>query len=292
MADPARGAPRRDPLGGRCARRRRARRSSRPSSARRSPSWATTRPTRRCCSPRPAASRRARSPSGCATSSERALGERAERVEVAGPGFLNVFLADRWHRDASRRCSMPGEDFGRATQPATRAGPGRVRVRQPDRPADGRRAAGAPPTATRWRGCSSSPGTGSSASTTSTTPAARCDRSPSRSRPHARRRAARGRLSRRVRRRARRRAGRRRGAIRPTSTSWRGAAPRSMRDRIEATLDRFGVRFDTWFSERSLHEAGGSSGDRPSCASAATSTRARARSGCAPPSSATTRTGS
>ena len=29
-----------------------------------------------------------------------------------------------------------------------------------------------------------------------------------------------------------------------------------MRDRIEATLDRFGVRFDTWFSERSLHEAG------------------------------------
>ena len=29
-----------------------------------------------------------------------------------------------------------------------------------------------------------------------------------------------------------------------------------MRDRIEATLDRFGVRFDTWFSERSLHEGG------------------------------------
>ena len=29
-----------------------------------------------------------------------------------------------------------------------------------------------------------------------------------------------------------------------------------MRERIEATLDRFGVRFDTWFSERSLHDGG------------------------------------
>src|SRR2546430_1020803 len=28
----------------------------------------------------------------------------------------------------------------------------------------------------------------------------------------------------------------------------------AMRERIEATLERFGVRFDTWFSERSLHE--------------------------------------
>ena len=25
------------------------------------------------------------------------LGERVERVEVAGPGFLNVFLADAWY---------------------------------------------------------------------------------------------------------------------------------------------------------------------------------------------------
>ena len=29
-----------------------------------------------------------------------------------------------------------------------------------------------------------------------------------------------------------------------------------MRERIEATLERFGVHFDTWFSERSLHESG------------------------------------
>ena len=30
----------------------------------------------------------------------------------------------------------------------------------------------------------------------------------------------------------------------------------AMRGRIEATLDRFGVRFDSWFSERSLHAGG------------------------------------
>ena len=30
----------------------------------------------------------------------------------------------------------------------------------------------------------------------------------------------------------------------------------AMRERIEATLDRFGVRFDSWFSERSLHAGG------------------------------------
>jgi arginyl-tRNA synthetase len=29
------------------------------------------------------------------------LGARAERIEVAGPGFLNVFLSDRWHREAT-----------------------------------------------------------------------------------------------------------------------------------------------------------------------------------------------
>ena len=29
-----------------------------------------------------------------------------------------------------------------------------------------------------------------------------------------------------------------------------------MRKRIEATLERFGVRFDTWTSERELHERG------------------------------------
>jgi arginyl-tRNA synthetase len=34
------------------------------------------------------------------------------------------------------------------------------------------------------------------------------------------------------------------------------AGTERMRERIAATLDRFGVRFETWFSERTLHESG------------------------------------
>jgi arginyl-tRNA synthetase len=33
---------------------------------------------------------------------EKDLGDAVERIEVAGPGFLNFFLADRWYRDAVR----------------------------------------------------------------------------------------------------------------------------------------------------------------------------------------------
>jgi arginyl-tRNA synthetase len=40
------------------------------------------------------------------------LGETAERVEVAGPGFLNVFLADRWYRDAVAQLLAAGEGLG------------------------------------------------------------------------------------------------------------------------------------------------------------------------------------
>ena len=36
------------------------------------------------------------------------LGDSAERIEVAGPGFLNVFLSDRWHRSAAAAlCAEP-----------------------------------------------------------------------------------------------------------------------------------------------------------------------------------------
>jgi arginyl-tRNA synthetase len=37
------------------------------------------------------------------------LGEAAERIEVAGPGFLNVFLSDRWHREATAALLGGGE---------------------------------------------------------------------------------------------------------------------------------------------------------------------------------------
>ena len=64
-----------------------------------------------------------------------------------------------------------------------------------------------------------------------------------------------------------------------------------MVEQVRQTLERFRVRFDRFFSERSLHE-----GDRIERALAragarpATCTRTRARRGCARPSSATTRT--
>jgi arginyl-tRNA synthetase len=41
------------------------------------------------------------------------LGEQLERFEVAGPGFLNLFLADGWHRAALAEVIAAGESFGR-----------------------------------------------------------------------------------------------------------------------------------------------------------------------------------
>ena len=40
------------------------------------------------------------------------LGEQLERVEVAGPGFLNIFLADAWYAAAAAHVLEAGEDFG------------------------------------------------------------------------------------------------------------------------------------------------------------------------------------
>ena len=43
------------------------------------------------------------------------LGERVERVEVAGPGFLNVFLADDWFVTALEGLIEAGDAFGAGT---------------------------------------------------------------------------------------------------------------------------------------------------------------------------------
>ena len=43
------------------------------------------------------------------------LGDAVDRVEVAGPGFLNVFLADAWYVDAARQIVAAGDDWGRGT---------------------------------------------------------------------------------------------------------------------------------------------------------------------------------
>ena len=42
------------------------------------------------------------------------LGPSAERIEVAGPGFLNLFLADRWHREGVGAILAAGDRFGAA----------------------------------------------------------------------------------------------------------------------------------------------------------------------------------
>ena len=43
------------------------------------------------------------------------LGDSVERVEVAGPGFLNLFLADAWYVNATRGVIEAGDDWGRDT---------------------------------------------------------------------------------------------------------------------------------------------------------------------------------
>jgi arginyl-tRNA synthetase len=45
------------------------------------------------------------------------LGDVVERVEVAGPGFLNVFLADSWFRHALAQVRDAGERFGAGAVP-------------------------------------------------------------------------------------------------------------------------------------------------------------------------------
>ena len=58
-----------------------------------------------------------------------ALGERwmagpgaalCERVEVAGPGFLNLFLSDAWYRGALASMLEAGADYGRGSLPEAR----------------------------------------------------------------------------------------------------------------------------------------------------------------------------
>ncbi len=41
-----------------------------------------------------------------------ALGSGLDRAEVAGPGFLNLFLSDAWHADALRDVLATGDGFG------------------------------------------------------------------------------------------------------------------------------------------------------------------------------------
>jgi arginyl-tRNA synthetase len=40
------------------------------------------------------------------------LGDRVEKVELAGPGFLNLFLSDAWHCEAADHVLAAGQDWG------------------------------------------------------------------------------------------------------------------------------------------------------------------------------------
>ena len=44
------------------------------------------------------------------------LGETVERVEIAGPGFLNLFMADRWYLDTLATLLEAGEDYGAGSE--------------------------------------------------------------------------------------------------------------------------------------------------------------------------------
>ena len=125
--------------------------------------------------------RRRRAPAGRARGEprrrRRARPDRGRRPRLRQPLPRRRLVPARARRAGRRREPRPGAD--------RRAGadPGRVRLRQPDRPAARRRR---PPRRLRrrsWRGCWRRSATRSSASSTSTTPAPRSTASPTRSPP-------------------------------------------------------------------------------------------------------------
>ena len=99
-----------------------------------------------------------------------------ERAEVAGPGFVNLFLEPAWFGEALAEALEAGRSATAREAPIPRSG---SRSRWSPRTRPGRSRSPLPataPTATRSRACSRSPATRSSASTTTTTPGAQMDR--------------------------------------------------------------------------------------------------------------------
>jgi arginyl-tRNA synthetase len=183
------------------------------------------------------------------------LGGSAERIEVAGPGFVNVFLTDRWHRESLAALLDAGDAFGRGTPER----PEQVLVEFVSANPTG------PLTAAQGRHA----GYGDSLARLLALAGHRVGREYYVNDAGGQ-----------VRRFAESIAARMRGLEPPDEgyqgdyvaelageLSAAGADPgdlkdlahrgiEAMRERIEATLDRFGVRFDSWFSERSLHAGG------------------------------------
>jgi arginyl-tRNA synthetase len=183
------------------------------------------------------------------------LGASAERIEVAGPGFVNVFLADRWHRQSLAAMLAAGEAFGRGSPQR----PERVLIEFVSANPTG------PLTVAAGRGAAY----GDSLARLLELAGHQVEREYLLND-----------VGGQVRRFAESIAQRMQGRE-PPEDGYRGeyvvelardlaaagadpadleglarAGTEAMRERIEATLERFGVRFDTWFSERSLHEGG------------------------------------
>ena len=41
-------------------------------------------------------------------------GSYFSKVEIAGPGFMNFFLGDKWYADVLQNVEAEGDDFGRS----------------------------------------------------------------------------------------------------------------------------------------------------------------------------------
>ena len=183
------------------------------------------------------------------------LAERATKVEVAGPGFLNLHLADRWYREAVGSVLDAREAYGESTP----AKPERVLVEfvsaNPTGPltaAGGRGAAFGDSLARLLEASGHAVGreyllndVGGQVERFATSIAARMRGEPVPDDGYsgeyvselASELAAQG--------------------ISPDDLDGLArAGTEARRVRIAATLERFGIHFDTWFSERSLHEAG------------------------------------
>ena len=203
------------------------------------------------------------------------------------PGFLNVFLADAWYTAAAAHILAAGDDWGGGTAGDARADRDRVRLRQPDRPADRgqrpprrvRRRAGAAARVRRPRGLARV-----LLQRRRRAGAIRLGRVDPAPRP--RRAGAGGRLPGRVRGRAGGRArGRRRARRRGPRVRRR--APDDRADQGDARALPRPLRHLVLRSAR-LHDGGDRA--RVRARPATTPTGPRARCGCGPPTSATTRT--
>ena len=174
---------------------------------------------------------------------------------MAGPGFVNLFLSDAWYRRAMARLAAAGDNLG----PAPTESPERILVEfvsaNPTGPlhvGGGRHAAYGDALVRLLEAVGHEVqreyyvnDAGGQVQRFAASIAARDDR----------RRAARGRLRGRVRRRP----GRADAAEGVDPADAEAVGRRGVElvlEGVRATLDRFGVRFDNWFSERELYSSG------------------------------------